>query len=117
MSVRSKYWALKYGLSFSDAGIIDDALKDTAGRRIWLSEFADKSLSVITIRRLKVNEAVRGNVNENGKVYAISKETLSLIQSPLLKVVLTIILNHNKDHGGHNVSSNAKAWRKDYHQQ
>lgn len=117
MSIKSAFWAVRYGLSFSDAGLIDDALKDTAGRRIWLSEKPDKSLSIITCKRMSADQPIRGNVCENGNVYAISKDSLNLVQSPLLKTVLKIILGFNRIHGGRNVSANSKAWRKDYDQQ
>ena len=117
MSLKSNYWAIRYGLSFSDAGLIDDMLKDTAGRRIWLSEKVDKSLCVVSCKRMSADQPIRGKVCENGHEYALSKDALSLIQSPLLKTVLTIILGFNRIHGGKNVSVNAKAWRKDYDKQ
>lgn len=117
MSIKSAFWAVRYGLSFSDAGILDDVLRDTAGRYVLFSDGSE----LVTIKRLSNKVPVRGNlhdyVNDSRMVYAISKDSLHLIQSPLLQTILKIILGYNKLHGGKSVSSNAKAWRKDYDQQ
>ena len=113
MSIKSAFWAVRYGLSFSAAGQLDDVMRSISSRKITFST----GESLITARRTSLDQPIRGNVSENGHVYAISKDSMHLVQSPLLKIVLRLILTHNKLHGGKSVSSNAKAWRKDYDQQ
>jgi len=108
MSIRSRWWAIRHSLSFSDAGILDDVMSDTAGRKVKFSDGTE----LITCKRMSALQPVRANLSENGKLWAISKLTMHELNSPLLKEVLTIIIDFNEEHGGShgNVSSNKKTW-------
>lgn len=104
MSLRSRFWVLKYDeLTVADAGQLDEALTNTAGMTITFRT----GEQLVTRKRQNETDMVIGNLKENGDIYAISKDALFLIQSPLLKEVLKIILEHN--HGGTNASAYTEA--------
>lgn len=106
MSLRSRFWAIKYDeLTHADAGQLDEALNNAAGMTITFRT----GEQLITRKRMNEKQPVIGNLKDSKGIYAISKDAMSLIHSPLLKDVLKIILEYNQDHGGENASAYTQA--------